>query len=262
MVSYLFGLESMAYLTTGLVDAEVPDFSLESAICKVAASEYIWYAANRAFQLAGGKAYMRDEPYERILRDIRIFPIFEGANDVLRAFVALSGLKALAGQLSGLSKLNLADPVRTIGVLADYAVARLRREILRERIERAHPALAPLAGPVGDQVRRLRAVSERLLRAHRQEIQSRQWHQKRLADAVTDIYAQVATLSRVTSIFEDQGVEASGQERFIADTFCTRAARRAMRQLDLVDDNDDERTHSIARLAYNRGSYGLSLYPF
>ena len=36
MVSYLFGLESMAYLTCGLVDAGVEDYSLESAICKVA----------------------------------------------------------------------------------------------------------------------------------------------------------------------------------------------------------------------------------
>jgi hypothetical protein len=31
--------------------------------------------------------------------------------------------------------------------------------------------------------------------------------------------AQVAVLSRVTAIFEDQGVEPSGQERFIAQTF-------------------------------------------
>ena len=35
LVSYLFGLESMAYLTCGLVDAGVEDYSLESAICKV-----------------------------------------------------------------------------------------------------------------------------------------------------------------------------------------------------------------------------------
>src|SRR5439155_1451601 len=82
MVSSLFGLESLTYLTTGLVDEGVTDYSIESAITKVASTEFIWYAANRAFQLAGGKAYMRTEPYERILRDIRIFPIFEGANDV------------------------------------------------------------------------------------------------------------------------------------------------------------------------------------
>src|SRR5436190_1722106 len=81
MVSYLFGLESMTYLTCGMVDAGVEDYSLESAICKVSGTEFLWYAANRVLQLKGGEGYMRTEPYEKILRDIRIFPIFEGAND-------------------------------------------------------------------------------------------------------------------------------------------------------------------------------------
>jgi acyl-CoA dehydrogenase family protein 9 len=67
MVSYLFGLESLAYLTTGLVDKGVPDYSLESAICKVAGTEFLWYQSNRALQLKGGAGYMRDEPYEKIL---------------------------------------------------------------------------------------------------------------------------------------------------------------------------------------------------
>ena len=46
--------------------------------------------------------YMRTEPYEQILRDIRIFPIFEGANDVMRAFIALSGMKPLGEELKEL----------------------------------------------------------------------------------------------------------------------------------------------------------------
>jgi len=259
MVSYLFGLESMAYMTTGLVDAGVPDYSIESAICKVSATEFLWYASNRAFQLAGGTAYMRDEPYEKILRDIRVYPIFEGANDVLRAFIALAGLKALSEEVADLAHLSLSDPIGAIGTLADYAVGRIRR--MRARITAVHPALSALADPIPDQVRRLRDVSEKLLRTHREEIKFRQWHQKRLAHAVTDIYAQIATLSRVTSLLEDQGVEASGQERYIADTFCTRAARRVQRQLDQIEENDDERMHSIARLTYRRGAYGLSLYP-
>src|SRR5436305_5435144 len=54
MVSFTFGLESMSYLPTGLVDAGVPDYSLESAICKVAGTEFIWYAANRVLQMKGG----------------------------------------------------------------------------------------------------------------------------------------------------------------------------------------------------------------
>src|SRR5215204_6220818 len=120
MVSYLFGLESMTYLTCGLVDAGVPDYSLESAVCKVSGTEFLWYAANRVLQLKGGEGYMRDQPYEKILRDIRIFPIFEGANDVLRAFIALGGFKPVGEKLEGLSEIELSDPIRSIGVLVDY----------------------------------------------------------------------------------------------------------------------------------------------
>ena len=64
----------------------------------------------------------------------------------------------------------------------------------------------------------------------------------------------------MTSIFEEQGVEASGQERFIAETFCTRAERRVDGQLDQLERNDDDRMHSIARLAYKRGAYGYALF--
>ena len=71
---------------------------------------------------------------------------------------------------------------------------------------------------------------------------------------------QVAVLSRVSSIFEDQGVEASGQERFIADTFCSRAAARVRSNFDTIESNDDERMTAIAKLAYKRGEYGYALF--
>jgi acyl-CoA dehydrogenase family protein 9 len=260
MVSYLFGLESMAYLTTGLVDAGVPDYSVESAICKVAATEFTWYQVNRALQLAGGQGYMRDEPYEKILRDLRIFPIFEGANDVMREFIALSGIKPLGDELKELGDLGISAPLHSIGLLADYVGSRVKRELRPDRISRAHGELAELADAVGDQVKQLRSVAESLLRRHGKAIVGKQFQLKRLADAVADIYAQVATLSRVTSIFDEHGVEPSGQERYIAETFCRRAASRARAQLDQIERNDDERVVAIAKLAYKRGSYGYAFF--
>ena len=210
-----------------MVDAGVPDYSLESAICKVSGTEFLWYAANRAMQLRGGEGYMRTDPYEKILRDIRIFPIFEGANDVLRAFIALTGIKPLGEELSGLGELGARRPDRI-----DRGPGRLR--------QRPDPARGP---PGPDHPRPFArspnrrtpsptrssgcaTVTEKLLREHRKEIVQRQFQQKRLSAAVSDIYAQVALLSRVTSILEEQGVEPSGQEIYIADTFCTRAAGR------------------------------------
>ena len=86
---------------------------------------------------------------------------------------------------------------------------------------------------------------------------------KRLADALMDIEAQIAVLSRVTGIFADSDPPArdlSGQERYIAETFCTRAAARVRSALDKIESNDDDRMHSIARLAYKRGQYGYALF--
>jgi acyl-CoA dehydrogenase family member 9 len=260
MVSYLFGLESMCYLTTGLVDAGVPDYSLESAICKVSGTEFLWYQANRALQLKGGEGYMRDEPYEKVLRDIRIFPIFEGANDVMRAFIALTGMRPLGEKLSEMGDIDLSDPLGTLGVLAEYVGGRIQREISPDRITKVHEELRPMANAVADQVKRLRDVCEGLLRRERKGIVERQFQQKRIAAAVSDIYAQVAVLSRVTSIFEDQGVEPSGQERYIAQTFCTRAAARVRSAFNAIEENDDERMTAIAKLAYKRGAYGYSFF--
>jgi acyl-CoA dehydrogenase family protein 9 len=260
MVSYLFGLESMAYLTTGLVNRGVPDYSLESAICKVAGTEFLWYGANRALQLAGGAGYMRDQPYEKILRDIRIFPIFEGANDVMRAFIALAGMKPLGDELRELGGVSLSDPIGSIGVLAEYVAGRIAREVRPNRITKAHDALDDLAGSVSEQVKRLRAVTEGLLREHGGAIAERQFHQKRLASAVSDVYAQVAVLSRVSAHFDEHRVEPSGQESYICDTFCRRAAARVTLALDQVETNDDERVVAIAKLAYRRGEYGYAFF--
>ena len=260
MVSYLFGLESLAYMTTGLVDQGIEDYSVESAMAKVVGTEFVWYLANRALQLKGGQGYMRTEPYEQILRDIRIFPIFEGANDVMRSYVALSCFKPLGEELGALGELDLRNPIGALGTVADYAFGRVRREVRPDRLTLAHPQLADLADPLADQVKRLRGEAETLLRRHGKKIMDQGMSQKRFADALADVYAQIAVLSRVTAIFEEQGVEASGQERYIAETFCTRAQRRVDGQLDRIGRNDDDRMHSIARLAYKRGAYGYALF--
>jgi alkylation response protein AidB-like acyl-CoA dehydrogenase len=260
MVSYLFGLESMTYLTCGMVDNGVPDYSLESAMCKVSGTEFLWYAANRVLQLKGGEGYMRTEPYEKVLRDIRIFPIFEGANDVMRAFIALTGMKPLGEKLSELGSLELGDPIGSIGVVIDYVSGRIGRELRPDKITEAHPELKDQAEAVSEQVKRLREVTEGLLRQHRKGIVERQFQQKRLSDVISDVFAQIALLSRVTSILEDQGVEPSGQELYIADTFCTRAAGRVQSALDQIERNDDERMIAIAKLALRRGEYGYALF--
>ena len=46
---------------------------------------------DEAIQILGGMGFMKECGLERVMRDIRIFRIFEGTNDILRLFVALTG---------------------------------------------------------------------------------------------------------------------------------------------------------------------------
>jgi acyl-CoA dehydrogenase family protein 9 len=169
-------------------------------------------------------------------------------------------MKPVGEKLSELGDVGLGDPIGSIGVLAEYVGGRIQREVRPDRITAAHPELSDLADDVSDQVKRLRDVTESLLREHKRDIVERQFAQKRIADSIADIYAQIAVLSRVTRIFEDQGVEPSGQERYIAETFCSRAASRVRSRFDQLSENDDERMSAIAKLAYKRGSYGYALF--
>ena len=88
-----YAADSAAMVAAGMVDRGGVDFSLETAACKVFASELAFRAANDALQIAGGIGYSKEYPYEQAVRDSRINLIFEGTNEILRALIALMGLQ-------------------------------------------------------------------------------------------------------------------------------------------------------------------------
>ncbi len=63
-------------------------FSKESAIAKCYASDIAMDVASEAIQMFGGYGYSREYPVEKLLRDAKIFQIFEGTNEVQRIVVA------------------------------------------------------------------------------------------------------------------------------------------------------------------------------
>ena len=84
-------MEATTYQTAALIDRGAEDYMLETAILKVFSTEALWQGVYETLQVYGGQGYFSDEPYERMMRDARINTIGEGANEVLKAFIALVG---------------------------------------------------------------------------------------------------------------------------------------------------------------------------
>jgi alkylation response protein AidB-like acyl-CoA dehydrogenase len=79
---------ALVYSTARMIDNGAKDFTRESAMCKVFASDTAMRVATDAMQVFGGVGYMRDYPVEKMFRDAKITQIYEGANQVLRGEIA------------------------------------------------------------------------------------------------------------------------------------------------------------------------------
>src|SRR5204862_8088077 len=97
-----FAMEAGTDQPAALIGSGEGDFMLEAAMLKVYATETLARILSDTFQLHGGLAYFTDQPFERMLRDARINTIGEGANDVLRAFTALVGMRDVGLELQSI----------------------------------------------------------------------------------------------------------------------------------------------------------------
>ena len=63
-------------------------FAKESAIAKCYAGDIAMEVASEAIQVFGGYGYSREYPVEKLIRDAKIFQIFEGTNEIQRIVIA------------------------------------------------------------------------------------------------------------------------------------------------------------------------------
>ncbi|MGE5182186.1 MAG: acyl-CoA dehydrogenase family protein, partial [Acidobacteriota bacterium] len=258
MMMEVFAAESMLYLATGLVDRGVEDYSLESACCKVYGSEMLWRVANESVNLAAGMGYMRDYPFERLLRDARVSLVFEGTNEILRCFIALSGMQGPGDRLAQLAD-AIKWPLKGYGLVADFFVDKLKTQYYGgERLDRIHPALKKEAVLFEDWVPELAKNVEKVLRRHGKNISEMQYVQRRVADVVIDLFLMIACMSRATASLTARGPEAERDAR-LCRAACGRASQRIKRNIRMFDDNDDELLKMIARDAYDAMAYDLDV---
>jgi acyl-CoA dehydrogenase family protein 9 len=258
MMMNCYAAESMVFMTTSLIDRKDIDYSLESAAAKIFSSEMLWEVVDENIQIWAGNGYMKEYPYERWLRDARINKIFEGTNEILRALIALSGMQGPGQSLKDVAA-GLADIIKFktkgLGPVSDFAIRKVKQNVLGETITKAHPLLKKMAGVLEEYAVEFSTQVEVLLRRHGKEIFSKQFAQKRIADISIDMYAMVCVLSRVSRALEEKGPEKCELELALAEAFFMRANRRVRGNFKAIDRNDDDVMKLIATKAYELGKY-------
>ncbi len=244
-----YAADSAWMLTAGMVDRGGVDYSLETAACKIFASELAFRASNDALQIAGGIGYSKEFPYEQSVRDSRINLIFEGTNEILRALIALMALQQPGERLKALGK-AFKDPLKSLGVIGSYVAGRAKRQITKPSFSMVHEALADEADAVATIIHDLATSVEGMLLKHGKDVIERQFLQLRLANAAIDIYTSVAVLSRTTWEIERAGsVDGAAAELDCARVFIPAAMRRARRNIRALRVNQDKRLSAIAARA-------------
>jgi acyl-CoA dehydrogenase family member 9 len=255
-----FAAESVVWMVAHYIDSGVEDYSVEAAMSKVFASEALQRGAYEALQIAAGSGFMRDYPYEQITRDCRILTIFEGTNEVLRLYIALSGLKELGKSLSDLRAAMddiFNNPIKGFGVLTDYAEKRLSQAtgVGRDKILTKLPeALREAAGVYERYTLELAKTSDYLLRKYGKSIADRQHDLKRVADIGIDLFVGLCTLSRAATLGKEAGAQGS-QAIGIAAIFAQQAKRRMANNVRRVARNEDEEMNRLAGFILEKGSY-------
>ncbi|MGE3610055.1 MAG: acyl-CoA dehydrogenase family protein [Bacteriovoracaceae bacterium] len=269
MAANIYAAESIVYMTTGKITQGMSEFSHESAICKVYCSEKLWDTIDKATQIAAGNAYMREYPYERIMRDCRINLIFEGTNEILRIFTALSGIKGPSDDLRELGKIAdvskaIHDPIKSVGILTDFAKKRISKYVGSKTLTKVHPSLATQGNNFASMLNDFGIAIENTIMKYGKNIIGNELPQMRIANMAIELYVQLCVLSRTTSILNRSDIPEGEKEyiRAMTELICRDSRQNFTRNYKRLKSNYDKLIPKISKAVSERDGFGFDIIDY
>ena len=269
MAARTYACESVVYMTIGNIERGMTNYSLEAAACKIFASEAGWEVMDMGLQIAAGCGYMKEYPYERMLRDSRINLIFEGTNEILRCFLSLSGIKAPSEHMKELGKMadistSLQSPLKSLGILSKFAGKRIERMVFNHALTQHHSQLQEWAVHFSSLLSSFSNQVENSLIKHGKKIIDKQFTQKRLADMSIQLYIILSVISRTSAILKDKNIDKEKRQYslWLANHACRDARYRFMANLKEMSNNIDETAIKLADRVSQEGGYGLDIFDY
>ncbi len=228
-----YAMESATFHTAALIDSGADDFMVETAMIKVFASDMLWRITNDCLQIWGGKGFFTDQPFERLMRDARLNLIGEGANDVLRCFIAGVGIRHVGKEMQVVQS----APWKAYKLLKAAAKLPVKHEHLRF-----------FANSIGKQIGKFAWSVEMALIKHREGILDQEFTQGRLGDIATELFMASCVYSRLSALLVN-GTIPEPKKQIEVDTgmLYMRLARvRNERRFEELKTNFDSEVEKVA----------------
>ena len=260
MAGNVFAMEAMTFLTSSLLDSKAGDLRIETAMCKMWATETTWRIADEAMQVRGGRGYEtaaslagRGEPpiaVERFLRDCRVNTIFEGSSEIMRLFIAREALDPhlkVGGAIFN-TQLPTSDRVKAVLSSGKFYASWYPRQWLPNgagKIDNLHEVLS---GHVNYAARTSKRLARGLFHAMARfgpKLDREQLLLSRFVGAATELFAISATCSYAQWLL-GQGKPAD-EILSIADYFCRSARMRIDHHFAGTARNADKRGYDLVQ---------------
>lgn len=243
-----YASESVAYLVAMAMDNKTENYHLEAACSKIFGSECAWRCCDETIQTMGGMGYMFEQGVEKVMRDLRIFRIFEGTNDILRLMIGLQGLQYTGEELSDVADAakNLkSSPISSANTLLKFKIDQTlkekgkRSDAVDQLQELVHESLKDEATQLGKAITRFEVECKKVLQKFNKDIIHQQFHVKRIADATLEIFASSAALSRASAA-QKHPYANNEAEIMLAKLYVFDALKRIHAALDQITSEDEE----------------------
>ncbi len=234
-VADTYAMESATFHTAALIDSGAEDYMVETAMLKIFASDQLWRIVNDVLQIWGGKGFFTDQPFERMMRDARLNLIGEGANDVLRCFIAAVGLRHLGKDMEKIMK-------------APWTAYKLVR--MAPKIPVKHDHLTYYARSLAKQIAKFAWACEVSLIKYREKIIDQQFIQARLGDIATELFVASCVYSRLSTLIVNNNVPEMEKQREIKTgmLYLRYAKQRNSRRFGDLNANFDSMVTDVAKI--------------
>jgi len=271
MAGDVFAMEAMTFLTSSLLDRKSGDLRIETAMCKMWATEMTWRIADEAMQVRGGRGYEtaaslagRGEPpisVERFLRDCRVNMIFEGSSEIMRLFIAREALDPhlkVGGAIFN-TQLPMSERVKAVFSSGKFYAGWYPRQWLpgsAGKIDNLHPNLAKHVNYAARASKRLARGLFHAMARFGPKLDREQLLLSRFVGVATELFAISATCSFAQWKIDhsdppqadrEQGGAARDEVLSLAEYFCRSACLRIEHHFADTNNNVDRRGYELTQ---------------